>query len=167
LAVTVRDIGSKILTREEAVARLSRQARGSRTLAMANGCFDVLHVGHVRYLQASKLEGDILLVAVNSDASVGKLKGEGRPLQCEEDRAELIASLSCVDFVTVFPEETVAPLIRLLEPDVQCKGTDYTEHSVPEREEVVAHGGRVAIVGDPKDHDSSAIIRKLERGGGT
>jgi D-glycero-beta-D-manno-heptose 1-phosphate adenylyltransferase len=161
----MRQIGSKILTREGTVAALSRQGRGGRTLALANGCFDVLHVGHVRYLQASKREGDILLVAVNSDASVGKLKGEGRPLQCEEDRAEVIASLACVDFVTVFPEDTVAPLIRLLEPDVQCKGTDYTEQSVPEREEVMAHGGRVAIVGDPKNHDSSAIIRKLESGG--
>lgn len=160
----MRDIESKILTREEAVAKLSRKARGGRTLALANGCFDVLHVGHVRYLQASKLQADILLVAVNADASVRKLKGEGRPLQSEEDRAEVIASLACVDFVTVFPEETVVPLIRALRPDAHCKGTDYTEGSVPERDEVLAYGGRVAIVGDPKDHDSSAIIRRIGKG---
>ena len=161
----MRDIEKKILTRGEAVARLAREARDGRSLALANGCFDVLHVGHVRYLQAARREGDILLVAVNADASVRKLKGEGRPLQCEEDRAEVIASLACVDFVTVFPEDTVVPLIRALRPDAHCKGTDYTEGAVPEREEVLAHGGRVAIVGDPKDHDSSAIISKIGGGG--
>jgi rfaE bifunctional protein nucleotidyltransferase chain/domain len=161
----MRDIESKILTREEAVARLGREARGGKTLALANGCFDVLHVGHVRYLQAAGREADILLVAVNADASVRKLKGEGRPIQSEEDRAEVIASLACVDFVTVFPEETVVPLIRALRPDAHCKGTDYTADSVPERDEVLAYGGRVAIVGDPKDHDSSAIIRRIVEGG--
>lgn len=163
----MRDIESKILTREEAAAKLSRRARGPRTLALANGCFDVLHVGHVRYLRASKGEGDILLVAVNADGSVKKLKGPGRPLQNQEDRAEIVASLACVDFVTIFGEETVGALIRILEPDVQCKGTDYEVGTVPEREEVFAHGGRVAIVGDPKDHDSSSIIRKLGDGSGT
>lgn len=160
----MRDIESKILTRAQAVATLSREARGGKTLALANGCFDVLHVGHVRYLQASKLQADLLLVAVNADASVRKLKGPGRPLQCEEDRAEVIASLACVDFVMVFPEDTVVPLIRALRPDAHCKGTDYTEGSVPERDEVLARGGRVAIVGDPKDHDSSALIQRIRRG---
>lgn len=157
----MRDMESKILTREGAAALLARGARKGKTLSLANGCFDLLHVGHVRYLQAAKAQGDLLLVAVNADTSVRRLKGDGRPLQCEDDRARVIASLACVDFVTIFEEDTVIPLIRLLEPDVQCKGTDYTEDSVPEREEVRGHGGRVAIVGDAKDHDSSGIIRSL------
>jgi len=156
-----RSAAEKILTREEALRRLARPARGGKTLALANGCFDLLHVGHVRYLKASKAEADLLLVAVNADASVRALKGEGRPVQPEDDRAEIIASLACVDFVVVFPEATVAPLIGELRPDVQCKGTDYTAESVPEREAVEAAGGRVAIVGDPKDHDSSALVATL------
>jgi rfaE bifunctional protein nucleotidyltransferase chain/domain len=155
-------IAQKILGREEAGARLSREGRRGRTLALANGCFDLLHVGHIRYLQAAKREADLLLVAINSDASVRALKGEGRPLQCQGDRAEILASLACVDFVTVFDEATVVPLIGLLEPDVHCKGPDYTEETVPEREAVLAHGGRVAIVGDPKDHATSQIIGKLK-----
>jgi D-glycero-beta-D-manno-heptose 1-phosphate adenylyltransferase len=155
----------KILTRDQARAKLARASRGTRTLALANGCFDLLHVGHVRYLQAAKREADLLLVALNSDASVRGLKGYGRPLQCEEDRTEIVASLACVDFVTVFGEPTVAPLIELLEPDVQCKGTDYTEESVPEREVVLRHGGRVAIVGDPKDHATTEVLKRLKSEG--
>ena len=154
-------IAEKVLTREQAVARLARPARGGKTLALANGCFDLLHVGHVRYLQASKRQADLLLVALNSDASVRGLKGEGRPLQPEEERAEIIASLACVDFVTPFGEPTVGPLIELLQPDVQCKGTDYTEETVPEREITIKNGGRVAIVGDPKDHATTTIVKKL------
>lgn len=154
-------ITEKILTREQAGARLSRTSRGGKTLALANGCFDLLHVGHIRYLQASKREADLLLVALNTDESVRGLKGEGRPLQCEEDRAEIIASLACVDFVTLFGEPTVESVIELLQPDVQCKGTDYTEQTVPEREVVLKNGGRVAIVGDRKDHASSEIMKKL------
>jgi len=153
----------KILTRDEAVGRLSRKGRGGRSLALANGCFDLLHVGHVRYLQAAKEQADWLLVAVNSDESVRRLKGAGRPLQSEEDRAEIVASLACVNFVTLFPEATVVPLIEALEPDVQCKGTDYREDSVPERDAVLGHGGRVAIVGDPKDHATSELITRLTR----
>ena len=154
-------IQRKILTREEAIARLSRRARGRTTLALANGCFDVLHVGHVRYLQGARSTADRLVVAVNSDESVRRLKGEGRPLQPEADRAEILASLACVDYVTIFPEATVVPLIEALSPDVQCKGTDYTEESVPEREAVIACGGRVAIVGDPKDHATSELLSRL------
>jgi rfaE bifunctional protein nucleotidyltransferase chain/domain len=157
------EILQKILTREQAVAKLARDARGVRTLALANGCFDLLHVGHVRYLKAAKEQAQWLLVAVNSDESVRPLKGAGRPLQSEEDRAEIVASLACVDFVTLFPEPTVVPLIEALEPDVHCKGTDYTEDSVPEREAVLSHGGRVAIVGDPKDHATSELIERLTR----
>ena len=155
-------VGAKILTRPEAVARLARAARGSKTLALANGCFDLLHVGHIRYLEASAREADILLVAINTDASVRALKGEGRPLQPQGDRAEIMASLRCVNFVTLFDEPTVGPLIEALQPDVQCKGTDYTAESVPEREAVIRNGGRVAIVGDPKDHATTEILGRLK-----
>jgi rfaE bifunctional protein nucleotidyltransferase chain/domain len=156
---------SKILSRDEAVARLSRAARGATTLALANGCFDLLHVGHVRYLEGAGATADVLLVAVNSDESVRQLKGERRPLQPEADRAEILASLACVDFVTIFADATVVPLIEDLQPDVHCKGTDYTEESVPEREAVLACGGRVAIVGDPKDHATSELITRFGEGG--
>jgi rfaE bifunctional protein nucleotidyltransferase chain/domain len=157
----IEGILSKILSRDEAVSRLNRAARGTRTLALANGCFDLLHVGHVRYLEGARATADVLVVAVNSDESVRQLKGEGRPLQPESDRAEILASLACVDFVTVFPEATVVPLIEALQPDVHCKGTDYTEGSVPEREAVIACGGKVAIVGDPKDHATSELITRF------
>ena len=118
-------------------------------------------MGHIRYLQAARREAQLLLVALNTDVSVRGLKGEGRPLQPEDDRAEIIASLACVDFVTLFGEPTVGPLIELLQPDVQCKGTDYTEETVPEREAVIRHGGRIAIVGDPKDHATSEIVKRM------
>jgi rfaE bifunctional protein nucleotidyltransferase chain/domain len=157
----VGSIAQKILTRDQAVALLSRDSRGGRTLALANGCFDLLHVGHIRYLQAARQEAQILLVALNTDASVRSLKGEGRPLQPEDERVEIIASLACVDFVTLFGESMVGPLIELLQPDVQCKGTDYTEDTVPERETVIRYGGRVAIVGDPKDHATSEIVKRM------
>lgn len=157
----VGSIAQKILTREQAAASLTRASRVGKTLALANGCFDLLHVGHIRYLQAAQHEADLLIVALNTDASVRGLKGEGRPLQPENDRAEIIASLACVDYVTLFGEPTVDPLIELLQPDVQCKGTDYTEETVPERETVRRCGGRIAIVGDPKDHATSEIVKKM------
>lgn len=156
-------IARKILDREQLLKQLSKKGRGATTLALANGCFDLVHVGHVRYLQGAKAEADVLLVAVNSDRSVRALKGEGRPLQDESDRAEIIASLACVDYVAVFDEDTVEPLIAALEPDVHCKGTDYTEGTVPEREAVLKYGGRIAIVGDPKDHATTDIIGRLTR----
>ena len=155
-------VTSKIIARERLGAALGRAARKG-TLALANGCFDLLHVGHVRYLKAARLEADLLLVAINSDASVRALKGEGRPLQTEEDRLEIIASLECVDFVTLFDEHSVEAVIEIAEPDVHCKGTDYTPGTVPERETVLRHGGRIAIVGDPKDHDTSRIIERISR----
>jgi D-glycero-beta-D-manno-heptose 1-phosphate adenylyltransferase len=157
----VGSIAQKILTREQAVALLSRDSRGGKTLALANGCFDLLHVGHIRYLRAAKREADLLIVALNTDASVRGLKGEGRPLQPEDERAEIIASLACVDFVTLFGEPTVGSLIDLLQPDVQCKGTDYAEDTVPERETVLRYGGRIAIVGDPKDHATTEIVKRM------
>ncbi len=156
-------VAQKILSRREAAKRLGREKRGAKTLALANGCFDLLHVGHIRYLKGAKAEADVLLVAINSDRSVRKLKGEGRPLQDENDRAEIVASLGCVDYVTIFDEDTVEVLIAELEPDVHCKGTDYTEETVPERDTVRKYGGRVAIVGDPKDHATTEIIDRLSR----
>lgn len=126
---------------------------------LANGAFDLLHVGHVRYLNAAKALGGKLVVAVNSDASVSALKGQGRPIIPEGERAEIVAALAAVDAVLTFPELDVRPLIREIRPDIQAKGTDYTADSVPERDAVVECGGRVEIVGDSKDHSSSEIIR--------
>jgi D-glycero-beta-D-manno-heptose 1-phosphate adenylyltransferase len=134
---------------------------GGETIAFANGCFDVLHVGHVRYLQGAREEADRLLVGVNGDASVRRLKGEGRPVLPAADRALLVAALSCVDFVVVFEEDDVRGLIAALRPEVHCKGTDYTVETVPERDAVKAYGGRVAIVGDPKDHDTSKLLARI------
>jgi rfaE bifunctional protein nucleotidyltransferase chain/domain len=136
------------------------RARGE-TIAFANGCFDVLHVGHVRYLQASAAEADRLVVALNDDESVRQLKGAGRPILPAEARATLVAALRGVDRVVVFSGTTVADLLRTIQPDVHCKGTDYTVDSVPERHIVVEYGGRTAIVGDPKDHSTRDLIKQI------
>jgi rfaE bifunctional protein nucleotidyltransferase chain/domain len=129
----------------------------------ANGCFDVLHVGHVRYLNGARALGDLLVVGVNSDEQVTLQKGIGRPIVGEVERAELIASLEAVNYVTIFEEPTVAELLLTLRPDIHAKGTDYTEDSVPEREVVISYGGRVAIVGDPKDHSTSEILGRFKK----
>jgi rfaE bifunctional protein nucleotidyltransferase chain/domain len=149
-----------VVTREQLVAIVAADRRAGRTIAFANGCFDLLHVGHVRYLQAAAAEADRLIVAVNDDATAGG-KGPGRPVLRAEDRAELVAALDGVDYVTIFPEPTVAPLLTLLQPDVHCKGTDYTAGSVPERDTVIAYGGRIAIVGDPKDHSTRDLLSRI------
>lgn len=141
--------------------RLSKLREGHTTVVLGNGGFDLLHVGHVRYLQAAKRLGDILVVAINSDASVCRLKGPGRPIFPEQERAELVAALACVDYVVLFEDNTVVPIIKELQPNVHAKGTDYTEDSVPERDVVLAHGGRVAIVGDPKDHSTTSLIERM------
>jgi len=133
--------------------------RAGERVILANGNFDLLHVGHVRYLQAAKALGGKLVVAINSDASVRSLKGEGRPIMPDYERAEIVAALAGVDAVVIFPERDVRAIIREIRPDIQAKGTDYTAESVPERDAVAAYGGRVAIVGDPKDHSTSEIIR--------
>ena len=133
---------------------------------LANGCFDLLHVGHVRYLHGAKALGGRLIVGMNSDASVRQLKGEGRPLMPAEERAEIIAALTDVDAVVIFDEPDVRGLIRELHPDVQAKGTDYTRESVPERDEVLAYGGRVEIVGDPKDHSTTDFLGQMRTSGG-
>jgi rfaE bifunctional protein nucleotidyltransferase chain/domain len=152
-----------ILDRATLIDRV-RAARGAgRRIVFANGCFDVLHVGHVRYLEAAKELGDLLIVGVNSDEQARKLKGDVRPLLPQDQRAEIIASLEAVDFVTIFDEPTVEDLLLVLKPDIHAKGTDYTEDSVPERDVVRSFGGRVAIVGDPKNHSSSEMIDKVSR----
>ena len=154
---------SHILSRE-ALRELiqAARARGLR-IVFANGCFDPLHVGHVRYLQGAKALGDLLVVGLNSDEQVRRLKGAGRPLVPEDQRAEVVASLEAVDFVTIFNEPTVESLLLELRPDVHAKGTDYTEDTVPEHAIVRSYGGRVAIVGDPKDHSSSEMLRRISR----
>ena len=149
-----------VVSREELVGIVERERREGRTMAFANGCFDLLHVGHVRYLQGAAQEADRLIVAVNDDA-VASGKGPGRPILPAADRAELVAALGGVDYVIIFPEPTVTPLLQLLRPDVHCKGTDYTADTVPERETVRAYGGRVAIVGDPKDHSTRDLLARL------
>ena len=151
-------MAEKIVTRDQLIALVGADRRRGLTLAFANGCFDLLHVGHVRYLQAASLEADRLIVAVNDDTTAA-MKGPGRPILKATERVELVAALRGVDYVTIFPEPTVGPLLELLRPDVHCKGTDYTVETVPERATVLGFGGRIAIVGDPKDHSASEIIR--------
>jgi rfaE bifunctional protein nucleotidyltransferase chain/domain len=138
-------------------------ARPSGSLVLANGVFDLFHVGHLRYLEGAAREGDVLVVAVNSDASTRAYKGPGRPLIPERERAEIVAGLECVDHVLLFDDPNVVRILRALRPDVHAKGTDYTVETVPERDEVVAYGGRVAICGDPKDHSSTALLDRLGR----
>jgi rfaE bifunctional protein nucleotidyltransferase chain/domain len=152
---------SKILSREELKRRVAQWRLQNQQIVMANGCFDVLHVGHVRYLRAAKALGGKLIVAVNADAGVRKLKGEHRPIMPEQERAEILAALESVDAVVVFPEIDVRALLNEIRPDVQAKGTDYAADSVPERDVVNSYGGRVEIVGDPKDHSATAIIQQI------
>lgn len=154
----------KVMSRDAAAAWVADQRRHGRTIAFANGVFDLLHVGHVRYLEGARREADCLIVAVNADASVRALKGPDRPILPQDDRAELVAALRAVDAVVVFSEATVTPLLERLRPDVHCKGTDYTVESVPERETVKAYGGRTAIVGDPKDHSTRDLLRSIREG---
>jgi rfaE bifunctional protein nucleotidyltransferase chain/domain len=151
-------LGESALLERAALAR-----RSGRTIALANGCFDLLHVGHVRYLMGAAAEADVLVVAINDDVSIRALKGPDRPVMLASERAELVAALEVVDYVLVFSGPTVGPLIAALEPDVHCKGTDYTADSVPEREVVRAYGGRTAIVGDPKDHSTRDLLARLRR----
>jgi rfaE bifunctional protein nucleotidyltransferase chain/domain len=157
-------VGS-IVTRDELMARGRAARESGRTIAFANGCFDLLHVGHVRYLESAAREADLLVVAINDDRSVRALKGDGRPILPAADRAALIAALGCVDYVVIFSETTVASLLEALRPDVHCKGTDYTVDSVPEREIVRAYGGRTAIVGDPKDHSTRDLLGRIAESG--
>jgi rfaE bifunctional protein nucleotidyltransferase chain/domain len=151
-----------VLSRQELLARAAELRAAGRTLALANGHFDLLHVGHLRYLQAAREQADALVVAINDDDSVARLKGPGRPLVPAAERAELLAALAPVDFVVVFAGDSPAPLLAELRPDVHCKGTDYgTPQRVPEFAVVQAYGGRTVLVGDPKDHATSDLIERV------
>ena len=152
-------MNQKILSREQLQQRVAEWRRAGERVTLANGCFDLLHVGHVRYLHAAKNLGGRLIVALNADESVRKLKGAGRPLMPAEERAEILSAFSDVDAVVIFPEPDVRALIGELHPDVHAKGTDYTVGTVPERDAVLEYGGRVEIVGDPKNHSATEIIR--------
>ena len=151
----------KVLSEAALVDTVARDRAEGRSIAFANGCFDLLHVGHIRYLEGAAAEADRLIVAVNDDEMVQRLKGPGRPILPAADRAELVAALRVVDYVVIFPDATVSRLLTLVQPDVHCKGTDYTVESVPERDTVRAYGGRTAIVGDAKSHSTRDLLKKL------
>lgn len=158
---SMRTARSKIKTLEELESIILREKKKGKEVVMANGCFDLLHVGHVRYLEAARLEGDLLVVAINSDASVRQIKGSGRPFVPQEERLELVAALEAVDYTFLFHDPTLDRILLRLKPHVQAKGTDYTEETVPERETVISYGGRVVICGDPKDHSSTELGKRL------
>ncbi len=151
----------KLKSAAELVPIMAAARRSGRVIVFANGCFDLLHVGHVRYLEAARKLGDLLVVALNSDASMRTLKGAGRPVMSERDRAEIVAALAAVDYVTIFSEPDVRSLLLTLRPHIQAKGTDYTEATVPEREVVLGYGGQVRIAGDPKDHSTRDLITRI------
>jgi D-glycero-beta-D-manno-heptose 1-phosphate adenylyltransferase len=153
----------EVLSRGELAERIARNRAKGLTHAFANGGFDLLHVGHVRYLEGARREADRLIVAINDDESVRGHKGPNRPILPAADRAELVAALRAVDYVVIFHEATVDSLLQLLKPEVHCKGTDYTLETVPERETVRAYGGRIAIVGDPKDHSTRDLLSRIAR----
>lgn len=156
-------MASKILTREALLEAAARQRAAGKRIVFVNGAFDLLHVGHVRYLQAAAREGDWLVVGINSDRSVRALKGGGRPVLPEAERAEIVSAIACVDAVVLFDEDSPGGLLRDLKPDVHAKGTDYTVASVPEREIVASYGGRTAIVGDPKDHATTDLLARIRK----
>jgi len=161
-SMEIVDATSLILERQVLVARVNAEKEKGRRVVLANGCFDLLHAGHVRYLEGARSLGDLLIVGINSDDQVTRLKGQGRPILPERDRAEIVASLEAVDVVTIFDEPTVTELLMATRPDIHAKGTDYTEETVPERDVVRSFGGRVRIVGDPKDHSTSELIRRFQ-----
>jgi rfaE bifunctional protein nucleotidyltransferase chain/domain len=156
----------KVFSRAELRDQVEVWRAQNEQVVLANGCFDLLHVGHVRYLSGAKALGGRLVVAINSDSSVRKLKGAGRPLMPAEERAEILSAMEDVDAVVVFDEPDVRALVREIHPDVQAKGTDYTRENVPERDEVLAYGGRVEIVGDPKDHSTSEFLGRMKTNAG-
>ena len=161
------DSAAIILHQTDLIARVQTARQNGARIVFGNGCFDVLHVGHVRYLQGAKALGDLLVVGINSDSQVAALKGPGRPVMAERERAEIVASVAAVDMVTIFDEPTVENLLLALRPDIHAKGTDYTEETVPERDVVRSYGGRVVIVGDPKTHSTSEILDQLTQNPGS
>lgn len=164
---TTRDPGPgtrKLKSIETLKSLLAESQAAGQTIVFSNGCFDLIHVGHIRYLEGAAAEGDVLVVGINGDESVRRLKGAGRPLMPAVDRAEILAGFEAVDYVLIFEDETVDGVLAALRPDVHAKGTDYTEESVPERETVLAYGGRIAIVGDPKDRSTRGFVEKIRAG---
>lgn len=159
----MREAASKIVAREVLREKLADHKRHGRSVVFANGCFDTLHVGHIRYLEGARREGDVLVVGVNADSSVCNLKGPGRPILEESARAQLVAALRCVDYVVLFAEPNVEALLEELRPDVHAKGTDYTLESVPERAVAKRLGIRIAIVGDPKDHSTKELLDSIRK----
>jgi rfaE bifunctional protein nucleotidyltransferase chain/domain len=157
--ITAKISPAPILERNRLIARVAIERRNGARIVLANGCFDLFHVGHIRYLAGARNLGDCLIVGINSDEQVRRLKGENRPFMPETERAEIVSVLRFVDYVTIFTEPTVEELIRAIRPDFHAKGTDYTTESVPERDIVIECGGKVAIVGDPKDHSSTELIK--------
>ena len=157
------DTRGKILTLEALRQRLDEHRRGNQRIVLANGCFDLLHIGHVRYLGAARREGDVLVVAVNSDQSERALKGDDRPILPAQTRAELVAALAAVDYVVIFDEPNVGALLEVLRPDVHAKGTDYTPETVPERDLAAKFGIRIAIVGDPKQHSTRELLARVRK----
>ncbi len=153
-----------VVSEDQLDSLLAADRAAGRRIAFANGCFDILHAGHVRYLSGAAAQADRLIVAVNDDGATAALKGPGRPVLAASARAELVAALRGVDYVVVFPDPTVARLLERFRPDVHCKGTDYTVESVPERETVLAYGGRIAIVGDRKEHSTTELLGRIRRG---
>jgi rfaE bifunctional protein nucleotidyltransferase chain/domain len=155
----------EVLAEKALVEAVARERGAGRTIGLANGCFDLLHAGHVRSLQGAAAEADRLIVAINDDRSVAALKGPGRPILNASDRAELVAALRGVDYVVIFGDTTVERLLRLIKPDVHCKGTDYTVESVPERAVTQEYGGRTVIVGDPKNHATRDLLARIASSG--
>jgi D-glycero-beta-D-manno-heptose 1-phosphate adenylyltransferase len=154
-------VNAPILTETELMRVAADERAAGKSIAFANGVFDVLHVGHLRYLQDASKEADVLIVGVNGDDSVRAIKGEGRPVTNERERAELVSAIRGVSYVTIFHDSSPARLLSVLKPDVHCKGTDYTADTVPERAVVLAYGGRIAIVGDAKEHSTTDLLRKV------
>ena len=155
------DAAARILERNRLIARVAIARKNGARVVFANGCFDLLHVGHVRYLEGARRLGDLLVVGINGDEQVRRLKGDDRPFIPERERAETVAALRAVDYVIIFHEPTVTELLLALRPDIHAKGTDYTEENVPERDVVHSYGGRVCIVGDPKDHSSTEMLKRV------
>ena len=152
---------NKIKPLQEITTLVAQQQEVGKTAVFANGCFDLLHVGHIRYLEAARALGDLLVLGLNGDKSVRQLKGPGRPLMNQDERAEILAALECVDYLVVFDDPTAKEVLETLKPNIHAKGTDYTRESVPERDTVLSYGGSIAIVGDPKDHSTQDFLRQI------
>jgi len=154
-------VKTKVKALQELTAIVSQQQKAGKKVVFANGCFDLLHVGHIRYLEAARALGDVLVLGLNGDESVRILKGAGRPLMKQEERAEVLSALECVDYLVLFDEVTAHEILEKLQPDIHAKGTDYTRETVPEKDTVLSYGGSIAIVGDPKDHSTQDFLRRI------